>query len=279
MTTELTRYNGFRYVMRKGQRFSVGDDADKAKAGRDMLMGADMHIWESKAPLVARVESFLRRGFSWYSQSDKSARDTLQTLLSYVRDGAVDILQESGASTNAFENGGFTLDPPARQERPDAPPFDYNALLDADRESLRQYNAAIDARIEREARLSPSPFETVQESEMPFLLSVVSMVARSANLGRQAVQKAASGLGDLADKASAPLGDAAPFEYVKSVAGGDVLSIAARGVSESHEAECFADYETDLDMCSAGRAMYQSPAYFLECKARAFAKYHQCRGY
>ncbi|WP_213776542.1 hypothetical protein [Caballeronia sp. dw_276] len=268
MTTELTRYNGFRYVMRKGQRFSVGDDADKAKAGRDMLMGADMHIWESNAPLVARVESFLRRGFSWYSQSDKSARDTLQTLLSYVRDGAVDILQESGASTNAFENGGFTLDPPARQERPDAPPFDYNALLDADRESLRQYNAAIDARIEREARLSPSPFETVQESEMPFLLSVVSMVARSANLGRQAVQKAASGLGD-----------AAPFEYVQSVAGGDVLSIAARGVSESHEAECFADYETDLDMCSAGRAMYQSPAYFLECKARAFAKYHQCRGY
>ncbi len=90
MTTELTRYNSFRYVMRKGQRFSVGDDADKAKAGRDMLMGADMHIWESNAPLVARVESFLRRGFSWYSQSDKSARDTLQTLLSYVRDGAAE---------------------------------------------------------------------------------------------------------------------------------------------------------------------------------------------
>jgi hypothetical protein len=139
-----------------------------------MLMDADMHIWESNAALVARVESFLRGGFSWYSQSDKSARDTLQMLLSYVRDGAVEILQDSGASTNAFENGGFTLDPPARQNRPDAPPFDYNVLLEADRESLRQYNAAIDARIERGARLNPSPFETVNELEMPFLLSVVS---------------------------------------------------------------------------------------------------------
>jgi len=203
MTTELTRYDRFRYVMRKAQRFSVGDDADKTKAGRAMLMNADMHIWESNTALVARVETFLRGGFSWYSQSDKSARDTLQTLLSYVRDGAVDILQESGATTNAFENGGFTLDPPARQEKPDAPPFDYNALLEPDRQSLREYNAAIDARIEREARLNPLPFETVKESEMPFLLSVVSMVARSANLGRQAVQKAASGLGDIAGSAYA----------------------------------------------------------------------------
>ncbi|WP_213779397.1 hypothetical protein [Caballeronia sp. dw_276] len=212
MTTELTRYNGFRYVMRKGQRFSFSDDADKSKAGRAMLMAADMHIWELNAELVARVESFLRGGFSWYSQSDSSARDTLQTLLSYVRDGAVDVLQEGGATTNAFENGGFTLDPPARQDRPDTPPFDYNALLDADRESLRKYNATIDARIEREARVSPSPFETVEESEMPFLLSVVSMVARSANAGRHAMQTVPSGLGELADKASTPLGGGAPFK-------------------------------------------------------------------
>jgi hypothetical protein len=50
--------------MRKGQRFSVGAEADNAKAGRAMLMDADMHIWESNAALVARVESFLRGGFS-----------------------------------------------------------------------------------------------------------------------------------------------------------------------------------------------------------------------
>jgi len=196
-----------------------------------------------------------------------------------VRDGAVDILQEDGSTTGAFESGGFTLDPPARRERPDTQPFDYNALLDADRESLREYNAAIDARIEREARLSPSPFESVKESEMPFLLSVVSMVARSANPGRQAAREAGSGFNEIANKASTPLGDAAPFEYVKSAAGDDVLSIAARGVGEAHEAECHTMYEFELDQCEFTRAIYNDPRSYALCKQHAFTNYQTCRGY
>lgn len=279
MTTELTRYNGYRYVMRKGQRFGFSDDADKIKAGRAMLIDADMPLWESNAALVARVESFLRSGFSWYSQSDKSARDTLKTLLSYVRDGAVDIVQENGATTNAFENGGFTLDPPARRDRPDTPPFDYNALLDADRESLRKYNAAIDARIEQEARLSPSPFETVQESDMPYLLSVVSMVARSANFGRQATQQAESGFNEIADEVSTPLGDAVPFEYVKSTTGDNVLSIAARGVSQRIEEKCFSEYERALDLCRLIAPGMGGLRGMTLCKQNAFDNFQQCRGY
>jgi hypothetical protein len=221
MTRELTRYNGYRYVMRKRQSFS--DDAEKAKAGRAMLMHADMYVWESNAALVARVESFLRGSFWWYSRSDKSARDTLQTLLAYVRDGAVDILQEDGATTNVFENGGFTLDPPARQDRQKAPPFDYYARGAEDRASLRAYNDAIDARIEREYRSKPSPFETVKASEMPFLLSVVRMVSRSANLERQAMQKAASGFSEVADKVSTPLGVCAAERYVIQMDGVSVV--------------------------------------------------------
>jgi hypothetical protein len=277
MTTELTRYNGYRYVMHRGRNLT--DDAEKMKAGRAMLMHADMYVWESNAALVARVESFMRKGFSWYSKNPKSARETLQTLLAYVRDGAVTVSEESGATTDVFENGGFTLDPPAREDRPEPPLFDYNARLAADRASLLEYNAVIDAREERERVLNTPSFETVKESEMPYLLSLVRMVARSENVRREAMQKAASGFSAIADKATTPLGDAVPFEYVKSATGDDVLSIAARGVSESHEAECFANYETDMDLCSAGRAMFQSPAYYTECKARAFANYQQCRGY
>ena len=224
MTKELTRYNGYRYVMRRGQTFS--DDAEKTKAGRAMLMNADMYVWESNAPLVARVESFLRESFSWYSRSDKSARDTVQTLLAYVRDGAVEILQEDGATTNVFENGGFTLDPPAQQDRQDPPPFDYNARFDANRQSLRDYNAVIDARIEQEFRSRPSPFETVKESEMPFLLSLVRMVARSSNLERQAKQKAAPGFRGIADKVGTPLGDAAPFKLGDMPSFGDSFDVA-----------------------------------------------------
>ncbi len=127
MTTELTRYNGYRYVLHKGRSFS--NDAEKMKAGRAMLMHADMVVWESNAALVARVESFLQRGFSWYSKNPKPAREILQTLLAYVRDGAVIVLQENGAATNVFENGaasGFSqIADKATTPLGDATPFEY----------------------------------------------------------------------------------------------------------------------------------------------------------
>ncbi|SAL56077.1 hypothetical protein AWB70_04839 [Caballeronia cordobensis] len=75
------------------------------------------------------------------------------------------------------------------------------------------------------------------------------------------------------------LSDAQPFEYQPDALSDDVTELAARGVSEAQEAECFAEYDIDMEMCSAGGAMYKSPAYYLECEARAFQKYQQCRGY
>lgn len=75
------------------------------------------------------------------------------------------------------------------------------------------------------------------------------------------------------------LGDTPPFEYRPDSLDDDVTELAARGVSEVDEAECFANYEIDLEMCSAGSAMYQSPAYYLACKTRAFQRYQRCRGY
>jgi hypothetical protein len=277
MTTELTRYNGYRYVMHRGRSFN--DDTEKTKAGRAMLMRADMYVWESNAALVARVESFLQKGFSWYSKNPKPARETLQTLLAYVRDGAVTISEESGATTDVLENGGFTLDPPAREDRPEPPLFDYNARLAADRASLLEYNAVIDAREERERVLNTPSFETVKESEMPYLLSLVRMVARSENLRREAMQKTASGFSELADKTITPLGDAVPFEYVKSATGDDALSIAARGVSEAQETDCHAMYEFELEQCQFAGAMYRDPRTLALCKQRAFSNFQSCRGY
>lgn len=75
------------------------------------------------------------------------------------------------------------------------------------------------------------------------------------------------------------LGDAPPYQLESDVAsaGGDQL--AARGVSEADEAECHAQYEQDMETCNAGRALYNSPAYFQACAQRAFQRYQQCRGY
>jgi hypothetical protein len=61
---------------------------------------------------------------------------------------------------------------------------------------------------------------------MPFLLSVVRMVSGSANLEREAMQKAASGFGELADNVTTPLGDAAPFEFGDMSSFGDSFDIA-----------------------------------------------------
>jgi hypothetical protein len=244
-----------------------------------MLMHADMVVWESNAALVARVESFLQTGFSWYSRYPKSARDTLQTLLAYVRDGAVIVSQENGATTSVFENGGFTFDPPAQEARRSEPPLDYNARLAEDAASLREYNDAVDARIERERRLNTPSFEDTIPLDMPFLLSVVGMVSRGMNLERQAAQKVASGFGEFADNMTTPLGNAAPFEYIKSTAGDDVLSIAARGVSEAQEADCYAMYNFEMEQCNFAGAIYNDPRTYALCKQNAFSNFQSCRGY
>jgi hypothetical protein len=224
MTTELTRYNGYRYVLHKRRSFI--EDAEKMKAGRAMLMHADMVVWELNAALVARVESFLQKGFSWYSRNPKPARETLQTLLAYVRDGAVTVSEENGVTTDVFENGGFTLDPPAREDGPEPPLSDYDARLAASRASLLEYNAAIDAKQERQRALNTPSFETVKPSEMPYLLSLVRMVARSENARREAMQKAKSGLREFADNVMTPLGNAAPFELRAMPSFGDSFDIA-----------------------------------------------------
>jgi hypothetical protein len=200
-------------------------------------------------------------------------------LLGYVRDGAVIVSEESGATTDVFGNGGFTFDPPAREERRNAPPLDYDARGAENRASLRDYNDAIDARVERERSLNTPSFEEVKPSDMPFLLSLVRMVTRGENLRREAMQKAASGFSEVADDAKTPLGDAVPFEYVKSATSDDVLSIAARGVSEAQESICLAAYESALDLCGVLAFPMGGARGVAVCKANAFDRYQRCRGY
>lgn len=74
-------------------------------------------------------------------------------------------------------------------------------------------------------------------------------------------------------------GDAQPFEYFDDSGGGSVMDLAARGVSETDEAECFSQYERDMDLCRAlGGPMGGSRGQAL-CEKNAFDNYQQCRGY
>lgn len=76
-----------------------------------------------------------------------------------------------------------------------------------------------------------------------------------------------------------PLGDAQPFDYSPDTVGDDVTDLAARGVSEADEAECYAQFMRELDECKLYSAMTQDPYTFVTCKAQAFVNYNQCRGY
>ncbi|WP_244144945.1 hypothetical protein [Paraburkholderia tuberum] len=73
--------------------------------------------------------------------------------------------------------------------------------------------------------------------------------------------------------------NAQPFKYTPDAISDDVQSIAARGVSEAHDAECHAQYERDMDECTAYRMAMGGQRFMDVCSQRAFQNYQRCRGY
>ena len=99
--------------------------------------------------------------------------------------------------------------------------------------------------------------------------------AATGDLGSDDASSQAMSFGD----DSTPLSDASPFEYSEDTLLGDVLDLAARGVSEADEADCFGEYEMNLTMCEAARATFQDLRTLALCKERAFERHQACRGY
>jgi hypothetical protein len=86
---------------------------------------------------------------------------------------------------------------------------------------------------------------------------------------------------DSSDDTSTPLSDAQPFDLGDSLDSDNVLTMAARGVSEEQEAECFAAYEREMEQCSVRRALLGGKNYrdFMQCTHDAFTNYQACRGH
>jgi hypothetical protein len=86
---------------------------------------------------------------------------------------------------------------------------------------------------------------------------------------------------DGSDDTSTPLSDAQPFEPGDSPDSDNVLTMAARGVSEEQEAECFAAYEREMEQCSVRRALLGGNSYrdYMQCTQDAFTNYQACRGF
>ncbi|WP_321788060.1 hypothetical protein [Paraburkholderia sp. J94] len=77
---------------------------------------------------------------------------------------------------------------------------------------------------------------------------------------------------------STHLSSAEAFKYGDPTAGAGT-DTAARGVNEQQEADCYAEYERNLDECNMYRAITGDPYTLIACKQNAFKIYNQCRGY
>jgi hypothetical protein len=149
---------------------------------------------------------------------------------------------------------------------------------------LQAYNQAIDDGAARAAS-ALKPFrhiETIAEAGVRNIAARAASALLASAASALASRNDAFDLGEVTDagSGSTPLGNAAPFEYVKSATGNDVLSIAARGFGESVQADCFYRYERDMDICNALAGMMGSGMRGLAlCKQNAFEDYQTCRGF
>ena len=246
------------------------------------------------------MQKFLIDSFPAYRPSPygESPKNIIDALCRELRSGEVVIVRAEPAY---IAHDGFV---PAREFDYEAYERDiaerassYAARSKAYRDDLKAYNQEIDERIARESRALQKPFRHVEtmaeaqarniaaraasETASALATSVVSVVSAVASALPSSGDDDALDLGDVTaiGDATTPLGDAAPFEYVKSATGDDVLSLAARGVSEAHETECYAEYENELEMCNFAGALYKDPRTYALCKQRAFSNYQSCRGY
>ncbi|MGX7000608.1 hypothetical protein [Caballeronia sp. KNU42] len=301
MTTELMRYGRYRYLLYKKWDYArntrTKEQQEALDAGKALFKAANIEHWASQPELVERVQKFLIDSFPAYRPSPygESPKNIIDALCQELRSGDVVIVRAEPAY---IAHDGFV---PKQEFDYDAYKRDiaerassYAARSKAYRDDLKAYNQEIDERIAREARALQKPFrhvETMAEAQARNIAARAAREAASA-LAASVVSAVASALPSSGDEeacdlgevtdvggATTPLGDAAPFEYVKSVTGDDVLSIAARGVSEAQEANCFAEYERALDMCGAVAYPMGLIRGMALCRENAFDRYQQCRGY
>ncbi|MDP9153812.1 MAG: hypothetical protein M3O74_06145 [Pseudomonadota bacterium] len=266
-------------------------------AGQALFKAANFEHWASQPALVERIQTFLKRALPSYRPSPYGDRpcDVINALCWEVRNGAVLIVRAKPAY---IAHSGFApaLTEDERYRREMADMAERGAIFEARtkwyREELAEYHQLVED-AERAAR-PPQVFRHIETIAEAAVRNRAAWAARDAlaapaSTAASAVASALPSMGgddvfELGNVSevgtgSTPLGDAAPFEYAPNATGDDVLSIAARGVSEAREAECFAEYERTIDFCNAlGPAIGGARGAAL-CRQNAFDRYQQCRGY
>ena len=185
-----------------------------------------------------------------YSPSGVNPSDPSALLRSAVQSGKVAVVLERAAPPTG---GGVSGSGPTR------PPYPLSERVKTARVAPAPKSYSYD---------SPSNYGDVSADD---LIRYIESVVETAPADAAATDTDAA--------PSMALADAQPFEYSEDGPEGAVQELAARVVSEEDEAECYSQYERDMDECNAYKLAMGGARFMQSCSQRAFSNYQQCRGY
>jgi len=291
MATELKSDAWHRYMMYRSDDTSLMPFApeetrhDAIEAGKKFTGDAYADVWAKDASLVGRIRQFLGGNFHWHERLARSGSDleVVEMLQYMVRGGSIVVIPQE----HARGDGGASVCEKPRSSFWGADQYSHIFEMSvADRYraqlQLETMNAGGPTLAEIRAMNDSINTQFMHAAVLADPLGTLPLFARAGWVSRY-------GLPDLSEYGSEPMdqdpttpfANAQPFEYATHPSDdGDIIDIAARGVSDAQEAECDAMYEARMTYCSALSKMYGNDARtYLACKQQAFQDYQACRGY
>ncbi|QIN60193.1 hypothetical protein SBC1_01680 [Caballeronia sp. SBC1] len=273
MTTKLVAIQGTSYAL-----YSADDIHGNAPdSGTALFENATLYEWEHDFELVQNIETWLRSKFSDFSCIGRLS------ILEYLRDkvmqGEVRVVRaEPMSADNGFVQPPRLAAPRSWETKPFDPPYTYYSLLPVAPFDFDGWHSQLESWTNDFGDAVATALPTLRGSNLTRTrLNVAAAIVGVFNQGSRLTD--AVDLGDVTaiGEASTPLSGAAPFEYFSSAPSDGVLSMAMRS---GRDAQCFADYEQDMEMCNVAKAMYGGdPRTYTLCSSRASENYRTCLGY
>ncbi|WP_174362205.1 hypothetical protein [uncultured Caballeronia sp.] len=288
------QYQGHRFMLYKRRDYAphgrTKEQQEALDAGQALFKAASFEHWASQPELVERIQTFLVRAVPSYRPSPHGdrPRDVINALCWEVRNGAAVIVRAKPAYA-AHDGFAPALSEDERYRRETADMAERGAIFEARtkayREELAEYHQLVED-AERAAR-PPQVFrhiETIAEAArnraawaaLDALAALASTAASAVVSALPSMDDEVFDLGNVSEvgTCSTPLGDAAPFEYVKNAASEANDTLAAVFMTPAEEAECMTQYEADMTECSAWYAA--KPTSWGMCKQRAADRLGRC---
>ena len=280
MINDIFNYRGKRYKLRPACFYKHDPQVlAESKVAQEMFDGVNSFRLEENKEFIEHANRFLR-----ISNSRRSASSTVFDVSVGIRRGDI-LVVESPLGGRAGSYSGGSAPPAAPAYRPPAmtPKQAFRAAALARSDGAVQ-SLGYDGDLERVAA-SAAPYAQSAVSAPLFsdgpvgaLVGGIRALVTLVNMGflRLDEPESAIDLGEVTDVGSAttPLGDAAPFEYVKSATSEVSDTLAGVFLTPAEEVECMTQYDLDMEECSMYYSM-QKTSWGM-CKDRSAQRLARC---